>query len=147
VKALNQAERHPVAVEDQVVQIYAATNGYLDRITVDKVDKFLSGLTEWMQGNEPELLKKIAEGDWSDETQSAIEKAVQSYAEDFGFDLDEEGHPLEEGGDEPPPAHRRDDEAQADESRDENGEKGEKGEKDEREEKEEAEEKEQTVPA
>jgi F-type H+-transporting ATPase subunit alpha len=143
VKALNQAERHPVAVEDQVVQIYAATNGYLDRIAVGKVDKFLSGLTEWMQGNEPELLKKIAEGDWSDETQSAIEKAVQSYAEDFGFDLDEEGHPLEEGGDEPPPAQKRD-EAQADESRDENGEKGEK---DEREEKQETEEKEQTVPA
>ena len=32
---LNQHERQPLSVEDQVVQIYAATNGYLDRITVD----------------------------------------------------------------------------------------------------------------
>ena len=56
-------------VEDQVVQIYAATNGYLDRIVVDKVDRFLADLTDSMRGNEPELLKKIAGGDWSDETQ------------------------------------------------------------------------------
>ena len=32
VKTLNQAERQPMPVEEQVVQIYAATNGYLDRI-------------------------------------------------------------------------------------------------------------------
>src|SRR5918912_1119208 len=39
VKTLNQAERRPLQVEDQVVQIYAATNGYLDRIVVDKVER------------------------------------------------------------------------------------------------------------
>jgi F-type H+-transporting ATPase subunit alpha len=103
VKTLNQAERNPMASEDQVVQLYAATNGYLDRIAVEKVDKFLAGLTGSVHGNEPELLKKIADGDWSDETQSAVEKAVEQYAQDFGFDLDEEGHPLEESDDEPPP--------------------------------------------
>ena len=108
VKTLNQAERHPMPAEDQVIQIYAATNGYLDRITVDKVEKFLAGLTESVRGNEPELLKKIASGDWSDENQSQVEKAVQTYAEDFGFDLDEEGHPLEDGGDELPPAQQPD---------------------------------------
>ena len=70
VKTLNQAERHPMPVEDQVVQIYAATNGYLDRIDVDKVSKFLADLVESVRGNEPELLKKIAGGDWSDDTQS-----------------------------------------------------------------------------
>ena len=32
VETLNQNERAPLAVEDQVVQIYAATNGFLDRI-------------------------------------------------------------------------------------------------------------------
>jgi F-type H+-transporting ATPase subunit alpha len=96
VKTLNQAERHPMAVEDQVVQIYAATNGYLDRINLDKVDKFLAGLTESVRGNEPDLLKSIAGGDWSDQTQAAVEKVVETYAEDFGFDLDEEGHPIED---------------------------------------------------
>src|SRR6201992_2015889 len=33
VATLNQHERNPMPVEDQVVQIYAATNGYVDRIT------------------------------------------------------------------------------------------------------------------
>jgi F-type H+-transporting ATPase subunit alpha len=105
VKTLNQGEREPMPVEDQVVQIYAATNGYLDRIVVDKVEKFLGGLTESLRGNEPELLKKIAGGDWSDETKQALDEAVNTYAEDFGYDLDEEGHPIEEG-DAPEPRRR-----------------------------------------
>ena len=40
VKTLNQNERSPMAVEDQVVVIYAATNGFLDRINVDRVPEF-----------------------------------------------------------------------------------------------------------
>src|SRR5262249_29405735 len=32
VKSLNQGEREPIAVEDQVAVVYAATNGFLDRI-------------------------------------------------------------------------------------------------------------------
>jgi F-type H+/Na+-transporting ATPase subunit alpha len=106
VKTLNQAERQPISVEDQVIQIYAATNGYLDRIVVDKVERFLTTLTDSVRGNEPELLKKIADGDWGDETQSAVEGAVSQFAEDFGFDLDEEGHPIEDGGEEPPRSQR-----------------------------------------
>ncbi|MBV9836754.1 MAG: F0F1 ATP synthase subunit alpha, partial [Solirubrobacterales bacterium] len=105
VKTLNQAERHPMPVEDQVVQIYAATNGYLDRIKTEKVASFLADLTDSVKGNEPELLKQIADGDWSEETESQIGDAVERFAEDFGFDLDEEGHPLEdEEEQEEPPA-------------------------------------------
>jgi F-type H+-transporting ATPase subunit alpha len=102
VKTLNQGERQPMPIEDQVVQIYAATNGYLDRITVERVEEFLTELTESVRGNEPELLKKVADDDWSDETQSQVDQAVQRFAEDFGFDLDEEGEPIEkEEGAEP----------------------------------------------
>jgi F-type H+-transporting ATPase subunit alpha len=96
VATLNQAERHPIPVEQQVVQIFAATNGYIDRITVDRVPKFLSELTDSVAGNEPELLKTISGGDWSDDTQSQLDKAVAQFAEDFGYDLDEEGLPLDD---------------------------------------------------
>jgi F-type H+-transporting ATPase subunit alpha len=102
VKTLNQSERHPIPVEQQVAQIYAATNGYLDRIDVDKVERFLSVLAESLRGNAPELLKKIAGGDWSDETQSQLDRAVSAFAEDFGYDLDEEGHPLDDDDDSGP---------------------------------------------
>ena len=97
VATLNQNERHPMPVEDQVVQIFAATNGFIDRIEVEKVREFLDGLAESVRGNEPELMKTIAGGDWSDETQSKLKEAVGTYAEDFGYDLDEEGLPLEDG--------------------------------------------------
>jgi F-type H+/Na+-transporting ATPase subunit alpha len=96
VRTLNQNERHPMPVELQVAQIYAATNGYLDRVAVEKVERFLSGLADSVRGSEPELLKTIAGGDWSDETRSALDKAVSQYAEDFGYDLDEEGMPLDD---------------------------------------------------
>ena len=58
VATLNQSERQPMPVEDQVVQIYAATNGYLDRIEVEKVPEFLADLTDSVRGNEPELLQE-----------------------------------------------------------------------------------------
>ena len=99
VKTLNQPERSPLAVEDQVVQIHAATNGHLDRISVEKVERFLTELVERVHGTDAELLKQIAGGDWSDETQARVEAAVAQFARDFGYDLDEEGHPIEEGGD------------------------------------------------
>jgi F-type H+-transporting ATPase subunit alpha len=89
-----------------VIQIYGATNGYLDRIDVGKVERFLADLTDSVHGNEAELLKKIAEGDWSDETQKQVDEAVKSFAEDFGFDLDEEGHPLDDDADEPSSGER-----------------------------------------
>src|ERR1700727_740011 len=88
-------QRHPMPVEDQVVQIYAATNGYVDRITLDRVPKFLADLTESIRGNEPELLDTIAGGDWSDGTQDTLKQAIARFAEDFGYALDEEGLPLE----------------------------------------------------
>src|SRR5438270_5267148 len=100
VKTLNQGERRPMPVEEQVVQIFAATNGYLDRIKVDRVEEFLADLSDSVRGNEPELLKETASGEWSDDVQNKLGSAAEQFAEDFGFDLDEEGHPLEEGEEE-----------------------------------------------
>jgi F-type H+/Na+-transporting ATPase subunit alpha len=119
VKTLNQAERHPIPAEDQVIQIYAATNGYLDRIVVDKVERFLADLTDNVRGNSSEMLEKIADGDWSDEVQSEVEKVVSQFAEDFGFDLDEEGHPLDDGDDEPSGSRGRDEESGGEDSSEE----------------------------
>jgi F-type H+-transporting ATPase subunit alpha len=121
VATLNQSERSPLPVEEQVVQIYAATNGYLDRIVVDKVSQFLEDLVARVSSEQSDLLKKIAEDDWSDETVKALDQAVSDFADDFGYDLDEEGHPTEEG--ESDRVSRRDredeDEDEGDEDKDE----------------------------
>jgi F-type H+/Na+-transporting ATPase subunit alpha len=58
------------------------------------VAEFNRGLVERVHSEIPETLKKIAAGDWSDETQKELDDAIAQYAQDFGYDLDEEGHPL-----------------------------------------------------
>jgi F-type H+-transporting ATPase subunit alpha len=97
VATLNQKERSPMPIGDQVVQLYAATHGFLDRITVDKVTQFLDELTAIFHSEHADLLEKLNGGDWSDETIKAVEEAVSKFTDDFGYDLDEEGQPMEEG--------------------------------------------------
>src|ERR1700704_2227389 len=94
VRSLNQNERDPLAVEDQVTVVYAATNGFLDRINVDRVPEFNQQLVERLHADAGDVLSKIAEGDWSDETQEKLRSAIDQFVDDFGYDLDEEGHPL-----------------------------------------------------
>src|ERR1700754_5213646 len=72
VKTLNQNERSPLAVEDQVAVIYAATNGFVDRINADRVGEFHRALIERLHADAADTLKAIAGGDWSDETQGAL---------------------------------------------------------------------------
>jgi F-type H+-transporting ATPase subunit alpha len=97
VRTLNQNEREPIPVAEQAVIIYAATNGYLDRITTDRVEEFNEGLQQRLRSENAELLDKIAGGDWEDGTVSSVDDIVSNFADDFGFDLDEDGQPLSEG--------------------------------------------------
>jgi F-type H+/Na+-transporting ATPase subunit alpha len=96
VMTLNQHEREPLAVEDQVVQIFAATNGFLDRLNAERVGEFLAELTERMHAQHGGVREKIAGGDWSQGTQDEVREAVDAFAQDFGYDLDEEGQPLDD---------------------------------------------------
>jgi F-type H+/Na+-transporting ATPase subunit alpha len=94
VATLNQDERAPMRVGEQVAQIFAATNGFLDRITVDRVPDFLDGLVQRLGSEAKDLLDTIEGGDWSDGTQESLKKAISDFADDFGYDLDEDGQPL-----------------------------------------------------
>ena len=49
-----------------------------------------------MHSEHDDLLAKVREGDWGDEIQESVRKAVGEFADDFGYDLDEEGQPLDE---------------------------------------------------
>ena len=96
VKTLNQKERSPMAVEEQVVVIYAATNGFLDRVNVDRVPEFHEALVARVRSEHAELLETIAGGDWSDDTEGSVRDAVAEFADDFGYDLDEDGGAMDE---------------------------------------------------
>jgi F-type H+/Na+-transporting ATPase subunit alpha len=106
VEMLNQKEREPLSVADQVASIYAGTGGHLDRIKTERVHEFLARLLESLHANQSDMIERINEsGQLSDEDEKALGEAIETAIEDFGPDLDEEGTPLEEtetGGELPP---------------------------------------------
>jgi F-type H+/Na+-transporting ATPase subunit alpha len=106
VRTLNQKERSPMAVEDQVAVIFAATNGFLDRISVDRVPEFHEQLIARLHSADADLLKQIASGEWTDDVEEELREAVAAFADDFGYDLDEDGEPTDDGDSEEaaPPA-------------------------------------------
>jgi F-type H+/Na+-transporting ATPase subunit alpha len=98
VEALNQDERSPLSVADQVASIYAGTGGYLDRIKEERVSDFLADLLSRLHSEQDELMKKVNEsGEISDEEFERLGEAIAEMVDDFGPDFDEEGNPLEEG--------------------------------------------------
>jgi F-type H+-transporting ATPase subunit alpha len=96
VKTLNQGERSPMPAAEQVAVIYAATNGYVDRIDADKVSKFHEDLLDRLRSEISDTLEAIGNGEWSEEIQQKLDEAIAEFADDFGYDLDEEGQPLSE---------------------------------------------------
>ena len=98
VSALNQDERKPLRVSDQIAQIYSGTSGALDRIKTERVAEFLDDLLARLHSENKELMERIEEnGELSDEDEETLEKAIKEAVDDFGPDFDEEGQPLEEG--------------------------------------------------
>jgi F-type H+/Na+-transporting ATPase subunit alpha len=97
VEALNQDERSPWAIEDQVAAIYSGTGGFLDRIKVERVGDFHQMMLQRLHAEHDELMRKIADGQWDDSIESQLGDAIAEAVDDFGPDFDEEGNPLEEG--------------------------------------------------
>jgi F-type H+-transporting ATPase subunit alpha len=97
VEALNQKERDPWSVEDQVAAIYSGTGGYLDRLKTERVGEFHQMLLERLHAEKSELMEKIADGEWDDSMESELADEIADALDDFGPDLDEEGNELEEG--------------------------------------------------
>ncbi len=98
VEMLNQKERRPLEVGDQVASIYAGTSGLLDRIKTDRVTDFLETMLERLHSENKELIQGITdEGKLTDEDEEKLEAAIADAIDDFGPDFDKEGNPLEEG--------------------------------------------------
>jgi F-type H+-transporting ATPase subunit alpha len=97
VETLNQGERQPWAIEDQVAAVYSGTGGYLDRIKTDRIRDFHEFMLQRLHAEKQELMGKIAAGEWDDAIEEELGKAIAEAIDDFGPDFDEEGNPLEEG--------------------------------------------------
>jgi F-type H+-transporting ATPase subunit alpha len=106
---LKQGISSPMPVEEQVVSLYAGTNGFLDSVAVEDVLSFETGLLEWVKSRNPDLLRGIVDtgkvdtdeldavigsfgeqfvGSSSDDDDSAPEAQAQSAAETAMVDAD-----------------------------------------------------------
>ncbi len=98
VDALNQGERSPLSVADQVISIYAGTGGFLDRIKTGRVTDFLADLLIRLRTEKTALLDQLNDtGELSDDDEAVLGAAIAEMVDDFGPDFDEEGQPLAEG--------------------------------------------------
>lgn len=81
---LKQKQYQPLAVEKQIVAIYAGTKGFLDDLEVEDIGAFESGLNEFMAASKAEILTAITEtGVLNEETETALREAIVEYKERF----------------------------------------------------------------
>src|SRR3546814_12869338 len=59
VELLKQPLNSPMPVQEQVVSLYAATNGYLDPVPVEDVSRFEAELLEWFRARHGDVLDSI----------------------------------------------------------------------------------------
>ncbi len=78
---LKQPQYRPLPVAKQVAIIFAATNGYLDSVAVDKVHAYETELYRFLETQRPDVLTSIAEKKVLDDT---IKPALQAALEEFG---------------------------------------------------------------
>ncbi|MDX1691996.1 MAG: F0F1 ATP synthase subunit alpha [Acidimicrobiia bacterium] len=84
VEVLKQGQFAPVPVEEQVVAIYAVTNGFMDSVPADDVDDFEEGLREWFRTRHTDVLEQIrstGELPDTDTLDAAIEAFTTSFEE------------------------------------------------------------------
>ena len=82
VEVLKQAQFAPVPVEEQVVVIYAVTEGLMDDIDIPDVRRFENGLREFFASRHPGLLTEIRDTGKLPEAET-VDAAINEFKETF----------------------------------------------------------------
>jgi F-type H+/Na+-transporting ATPase subunit alpha len=81
---LKQEEQDPLPVEEQVVVIYAASNGYLDDVDVDNVPDWERQVRDHMKDSHSGILESIREEQKiTEETENELKEVVERFSETF----------------------------------------------------------------
>jgi F-type H+-transporting ATPase subunit alpha len=83
VEVLKQPQYQPVPVAEQVVAIYAVTNGLMDGVDESRILEFEAGLADYIRTRHPDLLTGIVESGKLPEGDE-LETAIADFAETFG---------------------------------------------------------------
>lgn len=84
VALLKQDQYSPFEVADQIISIFAVTNGYADKIEVDEVGKFEKELLEFIKAKYAHIVRDIAEKEKiEDDTKAALVSALKEFEAAF----------------------------------------------------------------
>ncbi|SHI51320.1 F0F1 ATP synthase subunit alpha [Propionispora hippei] len=84
MEVLKQPQYSPLPVEEQVMVIYTAVNGFLDDIPTDEISKFEAEYLKFMRANYAEVGKGIREKKVLDaEIETAMKKAIVEFKDTF----------------------------------------------------------------
>jgi F-type H+-transporting ATPase subunit alpha len=84
VELFKQIQYNPMPVEVQVVVLWAAQNGFVDDVPVDKIKDFQAKLTDYMTSRKTDLLARIAkEKALSDEFAGNLKTAVSDFKQSY----------------------------------------------------------------
>ena len=84
VEVLKQPQYKPLSVEQQVLLIYAGTNGYLDEYPEEAIARFETELYQFVESRHPEVLAELKEKKKiSDEFADQVSKVLDEFKETF----------------------------------------------------------------
>ena len=84
VEILKQNQYSPMPVEEQVIIIYTVTNGYLDDLPVDNLQRFEEEYLSFVDSNYAEVKEEIVEsGKLSDELKEKLDEMVKEFKDMF----------------------------------------------------------------
>jgi len=83
LEILKQPQFSPVKVEDQVAIIYAATNGLLDTVPVNRAREFEAEFRQVMNARNPDVLKALKAGKLDDSVTGAIRQTAKDVAANY----------------------------------------------------------------
>ncbi|MFZ9870855.1 MAG: F0F1 ATP synthase subunit alpha [Candidatus Kapaibacteriota bacterium] len=84
MEVMKQQQYSPVPVEEQIVTIYAATNGFMDELPVTEVKRFEQELLETVKVSQPELIQKLQRDKaLTDEIVQMLNSLLTSFTERF----------------------------------------------------------------
>jgi F-type H+-transporting ATPase subunit alpha len=80
VELLKQPQFRPMSVEQEVIVIYAGTQGHLDDVPVNRVQEFQSGFLQYVDASYANLRKDLgAKKELTPELENQLKEALKSF--------------------------------------------------------------------
>ena len=85
VEILKQGQYVPLAVEKQIVIIYAATKGYVDKLALGQMVAYEKGLYDFIEKKYPAIYETLrTKKQLDDATEGTLKKALEEFSTAFG---------------------------------------------------------------